>query len=150
MKALRRKKRRLITIIFHGKIIKIAMLSLTVALFLNSTAKASEGHTQLLRNSSLEAAELDRSLLAANNLGNKDLNKDKIKQKAKELEGVFLSIMLEPMFPEGKESNLYGGGVGNGIFRTMMIQEYGKNLADAGGIGLSKGIEKQMNRRAGE
>lgn len=151
MKELSKKKRKLITIFFHGKVIKIVTLSMLVALFLNSNAKAG-GHSQLTRNSVLESAALDKSLMNIGNIKNTDktLTDAQIKKKSRELEGVFLSVMMEPMFPEGKESDLYGGGTGSGVFRTLMIQEYGNGLANAGGIGLAAGIEKQMKRRMEE
>jgi hypothetical protein len=152
MKELKTRKRKLVTIVFHGKIIKIVMLSMVMALFLHNSAKAYEGHSQLLRNSTLETAGVDKNLLSMANIKEtaKSLNDAQIKKKAKELEGVFLSVMLEPMFPDGKESDLYGGGVGSDVFRTLMIQEYGDIFANAGGIGLSKSIEKQMNQHKGE
>lgn len=73
--------------------------------------------------------------------------KKQIEKESKELEGVFLSIMMEPMFPGKEGGDLYGGGTGSDVYRTLMIQEYGKVMANAGGVGLSKGIIKDMNRR---
>lgn len=151
MKELNIKKRKITTIFFHGKVIRIVTLSMLLALVLNNNATAGS-HSQLTRNSVLESAALDKSLAHIGSIKNNDkaLTDAQIKKKSKELEGVFLSVMMEPMFPEGKESDLYGGGTGSGVFRTLMIQEYGNGLANAGGIGLAKGIEKQMKRRMEE
>lgn len=152
MKELSKKKRKMITIFFDGKVIRIVTLSMLLALFLNNNAKATQDYSQLMRNSTLESAAMDKSLIKMGNIKNSDksLTRAQIKKKSIELEGVFLSVMMEPMFPDGKESKLYGGGTGSDVFRTLMIQEYGNGLANAGGIGLAPGIEKQMNRRMEE
>jgi hypothetical protein len=125
-----------------------------MALFMGKQAFATEeNYSALTKNAALETASLNKAPSLANNninfknIGNAQLNDQKITKKSKELEGVFLSVMIEPMFPEGKESNLYGGGQGNGVFRSMMIQQYGKIFADAGGVGLSDGIEKQFRKK---
>jgi len=125
-----------------------------ICLFVSNNAKASGAdYSALTKNATLETASLNKALVMANNSANfknssnAELNDKKITKKSKELEGVFLSVMMEPMFPEGKESNLYGGGQGNGVFRTLMIQQYGQIFADAGGVGLSAGIEKQFRKQ---
>lgn len=124
--------------------IQCLALVIMLSLFPYISASAS-GNTQLLRNGVLESSALNKALLSVQNgtKTNKE-NNDKITEKSKELEGVFISVMIEPMFPNGKESDLYGGGNGQGIFRSLMIQEYGKIMANAGGVGLTKGIEKQL------
>jgi flagellar protein FlgJ len=127
---------------------------LLLLLLANNAVASGSGNTQLLRNPTLEAANIDRALVAANKKGSlksadgTKLTDDKIIQKSKELEAVLLSVMLEPMFPEGKESNLYGGHEGAGVFRTLMVQEYGKILSNAGGIGIAKGVTKQLRRQS--
>ena len=105
------------------------------------------------RNAKLESLSLNKAVSQANilkksqNTSSYESGSEEIAKKATELEGVFLSVMMEPMFPEGKESNLYGGGHGNTIFHSMMVQEYGKIFAESGGIGLADGIEKQFKKQ---
>lgn len=123
---------------------KVAIyLLLTLSLTANFAQSAELSNTQILRNSTLESINLNSSLSRFQNV---NLSDKKIKERAKELEGVFLSIMIEPMFPDGEESNLYGGKESARVFKTLMVQEYGKILANAGGIGLAPGIEKQIKR----
>ena len=110
-------------------------------------------HTQLLRNSTLESAAMDKALQTVTS--KKKINKGedqaivdkKIVKQSKDLESVFLSVMIEPMFPDGKESGLYGDSKSQGVFRTLMVQEYGKILTKAGGVGLAKNIEKQIRQQ---
>lgn len=122
---------------------------IALAVFFTSNAKAAgAGYSQLTRNSVLESANLDKTMLEVRNIHNKQaLNHEKIMQKSRELEGVFISKMIDPMFPSGKESNLFGGGAGSDIYRSMLIQQYGQVLADAGGVGLTNGIAKQITRQ---
>ncbi len=68
----------------------------------------------------------------------------KVKKAAKELEAVFLAEMLSPMFNGLKVDPLFGGGHSEKIYRGMMVQEYGKSLAEAGGIGLQDYISEQI------
>ncbi len=70
--------------------------------------------------------------------------KEQINKKAKDLEAVFISKMVDPMFPEGKESGLYGGHEGAGIYRAMMVQEYGKILEANNGLGLANNIASNL------
>lgn len=71
----------------------------------------------------------------------------RIDESAKELESVFLSEMMKPMF-EGIEVNeIFGGGRGEEVFRDMMVQEYGKKMAQAGGIGLASFVRNELIRQ---
>ena len=70
----------------------------------------------------------------------------KIDEAARDFEAMFLSEMIKPMF-EGLEVNEeFGGGKGEEIFRGLMLQEYGKIMAQAGGIGLASHIRAEMLR----
>ncbi len=77
----------------------------------------------------------------------KEKKTSKLHKQAKELEAVLLSKMIEPMFPDGEDSDIYGGGHGSDIFRSMMIDEYGRTMVEAGGIGIAGSIEKDFLRK---
>jgi peptidoglycan hydrolase FlgJ len=89
----------------------------------------------------------------ANNLRNISKNNapnlDKIKQSATEFEGMFLSQMLENLFEETKTNELFGGGEAEDIYRSMMLEEYGKLMAKAGGIGVADHVMRQMIQMQG-
>ena len=74
----------------------------------------------------------------------KSMNAAQARAKAQELEGVFLSQMLQPMFENLSPAKPFGGGPGDDIWRSMQVQEYGKAIAKGGGIGLSDAIYRQM------
>ncbi len=83
---------------------------------------------------------------AARGLSHQKVNRNHatLRKEAEDLEAVFLSVMIEPMIPDGEDSQLFGGGQANSIYRSLMIQEYGKTLSAAGGVGLADGIVKNV------
>ena len=79
---------------------------------------------------------------------------DKTKAAAQDFEAVFISQMLTHMFDGIKTDGMFGGGNAEDIFRSMMVDEYGKMMSKNGGIGLSDSvmaemIEMQSNQQAG-
>lgn len=67
-----------------------------------------------------------------------------IKETAQQFEAVFLSEMLRPMFANIEASEPFGGGSGEKIYRDMQVDEYGKAIARAGGIGLADNVMREM------
>jgi peptidoglycan hydrolase FlgJ len=64
---------------------------------------------------------------------------------AQDFEGVFLSQMLSQMFGTvDTDDENFGGGIGEDMFRSLMVNEYGKQIASQGGVGLSSGVLKEM------
>ena len=56
-------------------------------------------------------------------------------KSAQDFEAVFATEMLTPMF-EGLEVNpTFGGGHGEEMFRTMMLDQYGKQMAQNDSLG---------------
>ncbi|MDB2414680.1 rod-binding protein [Rickettsiales bacterium] len=80
---------------------------------------------------------------AANSLENAK-DDESLQAKTRDLEAVLLSSMMQPMFPKGEESGLFGGGPGNDIYRSMLITEFGKIYSQAGGIGVAKNMATQI------
>ncbi|MEZ0261939.1 MAG: rod-binding protein [Alphaproteobacteria bacterium] len=68
----------------------------------------------------------------------------KDKAAAKEFEAMFMSEMFNHMFEGVDTDPLFGGGGGEKMFRSMLIQEYGKTMAKGKGIGISDQIQKFM------
>src|SRR3546814_8735925 len=53
---------------------------------------------------------------------------------AEEFEALFLSEILAPVFESTETDGLFGGGEGEKIFSSMMVQAYGKAIARSGGV----------------
>jgi peptidoglycan hydrolase FlgJ len=68
----------------------------------------------------------------------------KATRAAHEFEGMFAAQILSPMW-EGMEVNeTFGGGHGEEVFRTMLLQEYGKAIANSGSLGLANHVKQAM------
>jgi Rod binding domain-containing protein len=63
---------------------------------------------------------------------------------ADDFEAVFISQMLETMFQGVKTDGPFGGGHAEGVFRSLMIKEYGQQIAKIGGIGVSDNIYREI------
>ena len=69
------------------------------------------------------------------------------KKTAQQFEGVLISQMLNEMFEGIKTDGMFGGGPGEEMFRSLMIDEYGKQVAAQGGLGLSDHITRALLQR---
>lgn len=67
-----------------------------------------------------------------------------VRAAAQEFEAVFLAQMLAPMFETLESDSLFGGGPGEEIYRSILVEEYGKEIARAGGIGIADSIEREL------
>ena len=69
---------------------------------------------------------------------------EKAGETAKEFEAVFIAEMIKPMFENLETDGMFGGGKGEEVFRGMLLQEYGKKIAETGSVGLSDSVKQQM------
>lgn len=79
-------------------------------------------------------------------LAGKKADMAKIDAAAQEFEAMFVTEMLKPMFEELEPDPFFGGGKGEEIFQGMMLQEYGKIVAERGGIGIAGHVKAEMIR----
>jgi len=66
------------------------------------------------------------------------------KQAAQQFEGVFLSQFLSQMFDGISTDGPFGGGAGEQMFRSLMLDEYGKQISAQGGIGLANTVTQEL------
>jgi peptidoglycan hydrolase FlgJ len=66
------------------------------------------------------------------------------KKIAQQFEGVLMSQMLNEMFEGIKTDGMFGGGQGEDMFRSLMVDEYGKQIAQQGGMGLTTAVTRQL------
>ncbi len=71
----------------------------------------------------------------------------KIDQAAQDFEAVFLSEMMKPMFEGIEVDETFGGGKGEEMFSDLLVQEYGKNMAANGGIGIATAVREELIRQ---
>ncbi len=75
-----------------------------------------------------------------------EMNREKIRKAAEDFEAVFMAEMMRPIFETVEVNENFGGGSSEGIYRSMLVDEYGKQIAKRGGIGIADHVEKQLLR----
>ena len=62
------------------------------------------------------------------------------KETAQDFEAFFMTRMMESMFDGISTDGMFGGGHAEKIYRSMLLNEYGKVMAKTGNIGISDDI----------
>ena len=73
-------------------------------------------------------------------------DRDAVREAAEQFEAVFLSQMLAPMFETVETDPLFGGGPGERMYKSLMVEEYGKAISRAGGVGIADHVEREILR----
>jgi len=72
------------------------------------------------------------------------MSPDELREAARDFEAFYLARALEPMF-EGLSSEApFGGGMAEDMWRSLLIDEYGKAIAKAGGIGIADAVVRGL------
>ena len=69
---------------------------------------------------------------------------DKLMQQAKELEGVFLNLLLKESFGSLDARSGFGGGFAEETWRSIQAEQMASAMSEAGGIGLAEQIHAQL------
>ena len=69
-----------------------------------------------------------------------------VDKAAQDFEAMFLSQMLSHMWGGVDVDPNFGGGHGEEMFRSMMIEQQGKLMVRAGGVGIAHQIKEAMLR----
>ena len=78
--------------------------------------------------------------------GSRGMSAEKLDDVAKEFEAQFISQMLENMFSTVDTNPVLGGGEGEEAYKSLLVDEYGKLLARAGGIGVADHVKRELLR----
>lgn len=72
------------------------------------------------------------------------LDKQAAREVAQNFEAVFLSQMLAPMFETIPTDSFMGGGHAEKVYRGMMVEEMGKEIAKQGGVGIADSVYREI------
>lgn len=102
---------------------------------------------QFLPPSNLPLQSLGQSL-QTNPLANgtASLDEDQARKVAEEFESFFLSQMMGLMFQGLGTDPMFGGGPGEQVFQSLMVQEYATVISRNGGVGLSDAVTREILR----
>lgn len=81
---------------------------------------------------------------AGNLLGAKKATDKEAQKAAEDFEAMFLSQMLAPMWAGIETDGTFGGGSAEETYRSMLINEYGKLVSKAGGIGIADSVKAEL------
>lgn len=92
------------------------------------------------------AAEAYSKLDTGRELPNIRHTQDRLQARkmAEDFEAVFLSQMLQPMFANLSAEKPFGGGSSEDMWRSMQVEEYGKAITKAGGIGIADTVYREI------
>ena len=71
-------------------------------------------------------------------------NTSQAAKAAQDFEAVFINEFMGAMFEGIKTDGPFGGGPGEAIFRSLMIDQYSKAVAKQGGFGLAAAVQKEL------
>jgi peptidoglycan hydrolase FlgJ len=71
---------------------------------------------------------------------------DAARRAAEDFEAMVIGELLKPMFQALDVDGLGGGGVGEQMFRPMLIDRYAGELAKTGGIGIADSVARELIR----
>jgi flagellar protein FlgJ len=96
----------------------------------------------------LTATATDYAQLAATRAPSTPKTADAAKARAaaENFEAFYLSQTFEQMFQDIEPDSMFGGGQGEKVFRSLLFQEYGKQAAKTGGIGIADMVQKEILR----
>jgi flagellar protein FlgJ len=65
---------------------------------------------------------------------------------ATDFEAFFLSQVFENMFSGVNADPMFGGGNGESVYRSLLLQEYSKVAAKNGGVGIADAVQREILR----
>lgn len=113
------------------------------------TALASSGYPQISTQNALAAYRSGRQL-ATNQNADADLAKldprlvASARAAAQDFEAFFITHSFSEMASDIQPDAEFGGGEGEGIFQSMLYNEYGKMAAKTQGLGMADQITREL------
>ena len=101
--------------------------------------------SDLLPNQAFEMATSGIYRPASNSLDSTKSRRDP-QAAAKDFESFFIANMLDQMFAGIETDGMFGGGEAEKTYRSLLHQEYGKAIAQQGGIGVGKMVSSEIIR----
>jgi Rod binding domain-containing protein len=73
-------------------------------------------------------------------------NESEARRAAEEFESVFLAQFIETMYQGIATDGFFGGGKGEEMFRSMLLEKHAQGMARSGGIGLADAVYAEIIR----
>ena len=76
-------------------------------------------------------------------------SKAQIATTAQSFESSFLSNMLGQMFEGVSTDGPFGGGAGEGAFRSFLMDAFAQQITKSGGVGIASAVQREMLKMQG-
>lgn len=63
---------------------------------------------------------------------------------AKDFESMFISQMLQSMFGDSEGDSAFGDSESNDVYKGLMMENIGKEISKAGGIGIADSVKQEL------
>lgn len=73
-------------------------------------------------------------------------NAAQARKTAQDFEAFFLSQVLQPMFAGLDTAPPFGGGAAEKVWQSLLVDQYGKSMAESGGIGIADSVQREILR----
>lgn len=94
--------------------------------------------------SMLDTSTATNAMRATPKTAPKGASRAEIGEAAKKFEGMFLSQMFQCMFEGVNADPEFGGGQAEDMYKSMMIDEYSKQVVKKGGLGIADHVARTM------
>lgn len=74
----------------------------------------------------------------------KKMSVEEAQKAAEDFEAFFLSKTMESMFDGISTDGMFGGGQAEKIYRSLLINEYGKAMAKTGSVGVTDEVMRSI------
>ena len=74
----------------------------------------------------------------------KNMTPQQAEAAGKDFESMFLSQMLEQMFGDSIGDDAFGDADSSDVYKSMMVDAYGKEISRSGGIGIADYVKKEL------
>lgn len=91
-----------------------------------------------------------QTLATAQSQKTANMSEEQARKASKDFESFFIGQMLEYMNTDIKTDGLFGGGHSEEVWRSMLNQEYGKEIAKSDSIGVSDAVMRSLLQAQGE
>ena len=68
------------------------------------------------------------------------------RKTGEDFEAFFLSQVFENMFAGVSTDTMFGGGNGETVYRSLLLQQYSKVAAKNGGVGVADAVQREILR----
>ena len=94
--------------------------------------------------SSVQMTGMASADLAATGSQKGGMSVEQADKVSKDFESMFVGQMLEQMFGDSLGSSAFGDSETSDVYKGMMMDAYGKEIAKSGGIGIADYVKREL------